>query len=409
MFDLDLWREIFQSIKKNRTRGLLSGFTVAFAIMLFTILFGIANGLENTFKTLFVNKADNIIAIYKATTSKPYKGLQAGREILFNNSDYEFIKKQYKDKVQYISSSLGRNYDVRSKYDKGKYQITGVYPDYQFIERIDMKSGRFLNLNDLNERTKVAVIGRMVEKELFPSESALGKYINLEGIIFRVIGVFTDSEGDNQERQIYISTHIIQQLYTGTDDVRDIKLTYNPNLNFDQALVFGNELTKKLKARHSVAPDDQRAIQVMNLAQASKGIEAMTFGLGILIFIIGFGTLIAGIVGISNIMIFIVKERTKEIGIRKALGAQPNQIVNIILLESVIITAIAGYIGLIIGVGVLKWFGPGLKDYFITDPAVNPSIVLTATIVLILAGSLAGFLPAKKAAKIKPIIALREG
>ena len=409
MFDLDLLREIFQSINKNRTRGLLSGFTVAFAIMLFTILFGIANGLENTFKALFVNTADNIIVIKKSTTSIPYKGLQAGRNIIFNNTDYDFIKNEFEDKIQYISSTLGRNFQVKSAFSKGIYNVTGVFPDYQFIEKINIKDGRFINQNDFKNTAKVVVIGRLVEEDLFKNTSALGNYISLEGIMFKVVGVFTDSEGDNQERKIYISTNIIQQLYIGTDDIRDISLTYSPKLNFDQALQLGNDITKKLKNRLSIAPDDQRAINVMNLAQATKGIDAMTSGLGVLILIIGFGTLIAGIVGISNIMIFIVKERTKEIGIRKALGAQPSQIVSIILIESVLITAIAGYMGLLIGVGVLKWVGTSLEPYFITNPGVNFSIVIVATIALISAGAIAGFFPAKRASKIKPIEALRNG
>ena len=409
MFDLDLWREIFQSINKNRTRGLLSGFTVAFAILLFTILFGIANGLENTFDSFFVKTADNIIKIDKATTSKPYKGLQSGRQILYDNTDYEFVKNEFKDQIEYISGNLGRSYQVRSTYEKGSYNVTGVSPDYQFIEKIEIKEGRFLNLNDYNKNKKVIVIGRLVEEDLFLKTSAIGKYLNLEGIQFKVVGVFTDNGGDQQERLMYIPTTTIQHLYIGDNTLRDISLTYNRDIGIDKALAFGAALTKKLKIRKNVAPSDQRAIRVFNMAQQTKGIEVMTSGLGILIIIIGLGTLIAGIVGISNIMIFIVKERTKEIGIRKALGASPKSIVSIILLESVIITAISGYVGLLAGVGVLKWIGPSLEKYFITNPEVHSNIIITATIILIAAGALAGFFPAKRASRIKPIIALRNG
>ena len=409
MFDLDLWREIFQSINKNRTRGLLSGFTVAFAILLFTILFGIANGLENTFDSFFVKTADNIIKIDKATTSKPYKGLQSGRQIFYDNTDYEFVKNEFKDQIEYISGNLGRSYQVRSTNEKGSYNVTGVSPDYQFIEKIEIKEGRFLNLNDYNKNKKVIVIGRLVEEDLFLKTSAIGKYLNLEGIQFKVVGVFTDNGGDQQERLMYIPTTTIQHLYIGDNTLRDISLTYNRDIGIDKALAFGAALTKKLKIRKNVAPSDQRAIRVFNMAQQTKGIEVMTSGLGILIIIIGLGTLIAGIVGISNIMIFIVKERTKEIGIRKALGASPKSIVSIILLESVIITAISGYVGLLAGVGVLKWIGPSLEKYFITNPEVHSNIIITATIILIAAGALAGFFPAKRASRIKPIIALRNG
>ncbi|GAA4938380.1 ABC transporter permease [Algibacter agarivorans] len=409
MFDLDLWREIFQSINKNRTRGLLSGFTVAFAILLFTILFGIANGLENTFDALFIKTADNIINIEKASTSKPYKGLQSGREILYDNTDYEYIKNEFKDKIEYISGKLGSFRDVKSNYEKGNYNLTGVSPDYQFIEKVEIKEGRFINLNDYKNNKKIIVIGRLVEEDLFFKTSAIGQYLDLEGIQFKVVGVFTDNGGDQQERLMYIPTTTLQNLYIGDDKLRNISLTYNRNMSIDDALAFGTELTKALKKRKIVAPSDQRAIRVNNMAQRTKGIDMMTSGLGLLIIIIGLGTLIAGIVGISNIMIFIVKERTKEIGIRKALGASPKSIVSIILLESIIITAISGYVGLLIGVGVLKWIGPSLEAYFITNPEVHSNIIITATFILIAAGALAGFFPAKRASKIKPIIALRNG
>jgi putative ABC transport system permease protein len=184
-------------------------------------------------------------------------------------------------------------------------------------------------------------------------------------------------------------------------------LTYDPKMNSDQALSFGNSIKKSLKEKFDVARNDQRAIRIFNMAQGTKQVDVMTFSLTIIILVIGFGTLIAGIVGISNIMIFIVKERTKEIGIRKALGASPRSIVSIILIESIIITAIAGYVGLLIGVGVLEVVGPSLKEYFIKDPGVDNSLVIGATLTLIIAGTLAGYLPAKKASKIKPIIALR--
>ena len=409
MFDLDLWREIFQSINKNRARGVLSGFTVAFAIMLFTILFGIANGLENTFDEFFVKTADNAINIRSGRTSKPYKGLQVNRSIVLNNSDFEFIKNEFDDKIEYISSKLIRSFQVGYNDKKANYTVLGIYPEGQHIEKVKIKEGRFLNLSDIKTHSKVVAIGKLVEEDLFFNKSALGEYINLEGILYKVIGVFTDNGGDQEERLIYTPTTTIQHIYLGKDVVGQINLTYNPKMNVDEALKFGNTLTKKLKERKQVAPADQRAIRLDNMALQTKGIETMTSGLGILIFIIGLGTLIAGIVGISNIMIFIVKERTKEIGIRKALGAPPKGIVSIILLESVIVTALAGYLGLLIGVGVLKWVGPSLKDYYITNPEVHPNIVISATIVLIAAGTLAGFLPAKKASRIKPIIALRDG
>jgi putative ABC transport system permease protein len=407
MFDLDLWREIFQSINKNRTRSVLSGFTVAFAILLFTILFGIANGLKNTFKEAFVDDATNSIIINSGRTTKAHKGLQVGRRIQFKNKDYDFLKDEFGNKVEYITARIYRNVSASFKNEQSNYSLRAVHPDHQFLEKTIIKDGRYINQNDLDHKTKVVIIGRLVEEDLFIKQKALGNYINLSGIPYKVVGVFRDDGGDNEERLIYIPVTTAQQVYGNTDYIDQINLTYNPEMNYDQALSFGNLISKKLKERFSVSDKDQRAIRVRNMADGTKAISQMTFALSIIILVIGFGTLIAGIVGISNIMIFIVKERTKEIGIRKALGASPNSIVSIILIESILITAIAGYLGLLVGVGVLEAAGPSLKQYFIKDPGVSTSLVIGATITLIVAGALAGYLPAKKASQIKPIVALR--
>jgi putative ABC transport system permease protein len=407
MFDIDLWREIFQSINKNRTRSLLSGFTVAFAILLFTILFGIANGLQNTFKAEFADTAANSIFVMAGQTSKASEGYQAGRKIQFKNEDYSYVKDEFKDKIEFISSRIYKSVNASYNNEKNNYSLAAIYPDYQFVEKNIIKEGRYINQSDIKNLTKVAVIGRLVEEDLFINESALGKYINLNGIQFKVVGVFTDEGGDDEERIIYMPLTTSQRLYGNNDFIDQLNLTYNPDLDYDEALGFSSLLTRKLKSRFSVSSDDQSAIRVFNMAEGTKTVDQMTVGLTVIILVIGLGTLIAGIVGISNIMIFIVKERTKEIGIRKALGATPRSIISIILIESMLITAIAGYVGLLIGVGVLELVGPSLEVYFITNPGVSNSLVIGATMTLILAGAIAGYLPAKKASEIKPIVALR--
>ncbi|MGB2483127.1 MAG: ABC transporter permease [Flavobacteriaceae bacterium] len=409
MFDLDFWREIFQSIDKNRTRSILSGFTVAFAIMLFAILFGLANGLNNTFSETFVDSAANSIFIRTGTTTKANKGLQAGRRIQFKNEDHNYIKSEFEPNVEFISSRVYRNVTATYRNEKNNYLVRAVHPDHQYLEKTIVKKGRFLNQLDIRNQTKVIVIGDLVKDDLFnKNQEILGEYVNLSGIQYKVVGVFNDDGGDDEERIIYMPISTAQQIYGNNDFVDQINLTYNPKLDYNEAIDFGLDLEGDLKDRFTVAKNDQRAIRVFNMAMQNKGINQMTSVLGILILIIGLGTLIAGIVGVSNIMIFIVKERTKEIGIRKALGASPRSIISIILVESVFITTIAGYIGLLIGVGILEWFGPSLKKYFITDPSVSKSLVFSATILLIIAGSIAGYLPAKRASEIKPIIALRD-
>lgn len=408
MFDLDLWREIFQSISKNKLRSMLSGFTVAFAILLFTLLFGIANGLENTFNSFFKDDAQNSIFVQSGRTTKPYKGFKAGRSIQFKNEDFDYIKDEFGDKVQYITSRVYKNLPASYKNEKGSYSIRAVHPDHQYLEKTQVYEGRYISAKDLQENSKVIVIGRLVEEDLFSKTMALGKYVNLGGIQYKVVGVYSDDGGDNEERLIYMPISTAQKIYGNNDYVDQINLTYNPKMNFDEALSFSSLLTKKLKDKFDVSPRDQRAVRVRNMAEASKGVNQMTSVLGVLIIIIGMGTLVAGIVGIANIMIFVVKERTKELGIRKALGAQPKSIVTMIMLESVLVTSLAGYFGLLIGMGVLELIGDSLVEYFITDPSVSTSLIVSATIVLIIAGAIAGYLPAKRAASIKPIVALRD-
>lgn len=406
MFDADLWREIFQSINKNRTRSLLSGFTVSFAILLFVILFGIANGLKNTFAEAFVDDANNAIFIRTGRTSKAHKGLQAGRRIQLKNEDKAFLEDKFGKKIQYITARIYKNVIASYKNEKSTYDLRAVHPDHQYLEKTILTNGRFINQLDLINKTKVIVIGRLVEDDLFVNEDPLGKYINLSGIQYKIVGVFSDDGGDNEERKIYMPVTTAQMIYGNTDYLDQINLTYNPEMNYDKAIAFGNMLEKTLKAKFKVAENDQRGIRINNVAENSKQVSQMTSGLGVIIIVIGFGTLIAGIVGISNIMIFIVKERTKEIGIRKALGATPQSIILIILLESILITTIAGYLGLLLGMGCIELIGDSLEGYFIKDPSVSISLVISATIVLVVAGGIAGYLPAKKASQIKPIVAL---
>ncbi len=408
MFDIDLWREIFQSINKNRTRSLLSGFTVAFAILLFTILFGITNGLINTFEEGFKDDALNNIVIWSGETSKAHKGLQAGRQIQFKNEDHDYILDEFGEKVEFMTSRVMINVNASFRNEKGNYTIRAIHPDNLFIEQNKIQEGRYINQRDLDNKTKVVIIGRLVEEDLFTKTTAIGKYIDLSGIQYQVVGTYTDDGGDREERMLYIPITTAQLVYGNTDYVDMMYMTYDPEMDYDAALAFGNLMERKLKNRFSIAPLDQRGIRVQNNAEGAKAVNQISFGLGLMVMVIGFGTLIAGIVGISNIMIFIVKERTKEIGIRKALGAKPRSIVLIIMIESIIITAIAGYVGLLIGVGVIEWATPVLKDYFIKDPGVSNTLVIGATLTLIFAGTLAGYLPAKRASRIKPIVALRD-
>ncbi|MBT7704492.1 MAG: ABC transporter permease [Polaribacter sp.] len=408
MFDLDRWREIFQSINKNRLRSVMSGFTVAFAILLFTLLFGVASGLGNFFKSAFADDAQNMMFVRVWKTTKPYKGLQTGRAIQLKNTDYNYITEEYEDKIQYQSARVYKNFSIKYKNDASSYSVTAVHPDHQFLEKTIMDEGRYLNERDLREKSKVIVIGRLVKKDLFGEKPALGKRVNVNGSSFLVIGIFSDEGGDNEERKTYIPISTAQMMYGNNDYISQINLGYNPNLSTDAAIAFGKKVERDMRKKLNIHPDDQSALSVRNMAEANKFVSILMFALYLIIGFIGSGTLIAGIIGISNIMIFVIKERTKEFGIRKALGATPGSIIGMVVQESVLITTLAGYFGLMLGTYILSAIGNSLEEkYFIKDPTVSPGIVIGATVILILSGLIAGYVPAKRAARIKPIEALR--
>ena len=409
MFDLDGWREIFQSIGKNKLRTVLSGLTITFAILLFTILLGMGNGLKNTFKSFFSRDAENAMFIMANRTTKAYRGYQSGRQIEFKNKDIDYVEKKYGDKIEHIIRRNRRQVDISYKNKKSNYELIAVDPEIQFLEKANPFEGRFVNQMDLNKKSKVIVIGRMTKEDLFPKGvSAVGKYVNVGGLAYKVIGTFIDPGGDNEERLNYIPITTSQSIYGNNDLVDQINILYSPDLSTEQAITFGNTLVKDLKDRFDVAPRDQRALRITNRAEVVQGTKQTSGALDMIVIIISIGTLIAGIVGISNIMIYIVKERTKELGIRKALGATPNSIIKMIMFEALFITSIAGYLGLIIGIGALSYIAPGLEKYFIKDPQVDSGIVIFATTLLIISGIIAGYLPARRAARIKPIVALND-
>lgn len=409
MFDLDRWTEIFQTLSKNKLRTALSGFTIAFAILLFTLLFGIGNGLKHTFEKQFAGDAQNSVYIRSGKTTKPYKGLQSGRKIQFKNDDTKFINEQFDKNIQFFSPNIERfNVQTIYKGEQNNYTVRGVYPDYQPLESAVIEDGRFISVLDLKRRAKVVVIGRLVEEDLFKNFPALGKNISIDGISYQVIGIFSDPGGDNDERYIYMPFTTAQGMYRSNDELDQFGLTFNPALSVDKALAFTNLLEKVLKEKHQVDPRDQSALRVQNYAEGTKNVQQFMTVLNIIILFIGIGTLIAGIIGISNIMVYIVKERTKELGIRKALGATPSSIIGMIMMESIFVTAIAGYTGLMIGVFTLKAIGKSLEKYFIVNPSVETYVVVGATIILIIAGTIAGYIPAKRASNIKPIEALND-
>ena len=408
MFSRDTWKEIFETIQKNKLRTFLSGFTVALGIFIFVVLFGMGNGLINTFNEFFKDDATNVLYIFPGRTTIPYKGYKSNRRIEFDNSDLADIKKNYPMFLEYISPRISRNNLVKYKEESNNYNTRGVGPAHQFAEKTIIMKGRYLNVADINNKTKNAVIGRLVERDLFNGENSIGQYIDVGGSVFKVIGVFQDEGGDNEERNIYIPYTTIQLIEKNTDKIDFIITAFKPEMGYVGAIAFEKVLDKFIRSKKYINPDDQNALFIRNVADQLKQNQQFARILQLIVAFVAFGTIIAGIIGISNIMVFVVKERTKELGIRKALGATPKSVISTILLESVFITAISGFVGMFIGILLLNSLGDKLEDFFITNPYLNIGMAVTATLILVLFGAIAGYVPARRAARIKPIVALRD-
>ena len=310
--------------------------------------------------------------------------------------------------LDYITPRITRSSLVRYKGESNNYTNRAVAPAHQFSEKTIIMKGRFLNENDINIRAKYAVIGRLVAKDLFKEEDPIGKYITLGDSAFKVIGVFQDDGGDNEERLIYIPYTTRQLIEKGNDKIEQIILGFNPSIGYAGAMALEKNVTKLLKEKKFIAREDRSGIFIRNIADELKQNQQFAQVLGFIALFFAIGTIIAGIIGVSNIMIFVVKERTKEIGIRKALGATPRVVISTILLEATTITILSGFSGMLAGVIILQNLGGRLEDYFITNPYIDLGFAIGATVILIIFGSIAGYIPAKRAARIKPIVALRD-
>ncbi len=408
MFDIDRWREIFESIRNNKLRTILGAFTVTLGIYIFTVLFGMGNGLKNTFKAFFIDDAQNMIFVSPGVTAKAYKGFKENRRIRFKNEDLELLKKEFGDKIEYISARFYNGVTARNKKESGSYTVRAVHPDHQYLENTIMVEGRFIDENDIINKTRFVVIGRLVAEDLFKHENAIGKFLDLNGIMYKVIGVFRDEGGDREERNIYAPVTTLQGVYKGTEYIHQIALSYNLAIGVDGARKLARDINVLLKEKHVISKKDRGGIRVRSAFEDVAQNMAFANMLQMIVLWIGIGTLFAGAIAIGNIMVFVVKERTKELGIRKALGAKPSSIVGLILQESIFITAIAGYVGILLAIITLKSIGTKLEDYFITNPEVNQSTIIWATVILIFVGAIAGFVPARRAAKIKPVVALAD-
>ena len=413
MFDIERWQEIFETLNKNKLRTFLTGLSVASGIFILVVLLGFSKGIENGVKSQFEQDATNLITVWTGVTTKGYKGLNPGRYIQMKNQNFDIISQKYQDNIEYetaIHAIWGA--EIAYKNENGNYRVRGAMADHQFIENADIIMGRFVNPSDLTERRKVAVIGLKLKQDLFKDEDPIDKNIKIYGMNFKVVGVFSDPGGEREEQQAYIPLSTSQQVFNAGDNIRNMLFTVKMSDNFDEAVALSQNMStaieSELKVMHTVSPDDTSAVRVFNTLEEAKQIYSLVATIQAVFWFVGIGTIIAGIVGVGNIMLIIVKERTKEIGIRKALGALPMSIVGMILQEAVFVTMFAGLFGLIFGLGLLELVGPQIESDFIKHPQVNFNIALTTVFLLVFAGAAAGFIPAYRAAKIKPIVALRD-
>lgn len=407
MFDLDRWQEIFFTISKNKLRTFLTGFSVAWGIFMLIILLGSGNGIENSVQDKFSDDASNSIWIWPGETSIPHKGFKEGRIINFTNDDYEMLKNN-QEEVREITGRVGLwNQLINYGKEYGTYNIRGVHPDHQVLENTKMVKGRYINEIDNQEFRKVIVISEKVRKELLKKEEVIGDYIEIYKIKFQIVGLYMD-DNEWENNNIYIPIKTAQKIFNRGVNLNQIMFTTD-QISLEESKMVVEKVKRKLASIKGFDPIDTQAIWINNNAEEFQKFSTLFANIKLFIWVIGIGTLLAGIVGVSNIMMIVVKERTKEIGIRKALGATPGSIIALVLQESLFITAVSGYIGLVLGVGLLELMASNIQgvEYF-KNPEVDIKIAIYATFVLIFAGLLAGFFPARKAASIQPIVALRD-
>ncbi|MGB9746806.1 MAG: ABC transporter permease [Bacteroidales bacterium] len=419
MFDRDKWHEIYSSLKANKLRTFFTAFGVFWGIFMLIIMMGSGNGLQHAVFDGFSDFATNSAFVFTRQTTIPYKGFPRGRYWNMHNSDMQALLENIPE-IDVLAPRLqpwggnGDNNVVRGL-KTASYSIFGDYPAFNRIDPVDMVQGRFINDVDIREKRKVAVIGNRVRAELFgPEENPIGQYIRIKGIYFQVIGVFEPknkniSFGGDKEKSIHIPFTTMQIAYNFGDVVHYFMVTARKGI---PASVVEEKCLRILGERNNISPQDEQAFGHFNMEKEFKKMTGLFIGIRVLIWIVGIGTLFAGVIGVSNIMLIIIKERTKEIGIQRAIGATPWRIINQVLTESVTLTAIAGSFGLMLGVGVLaavnQALGPQTSgDTMFKNPGVELNIGIAALVILIIAGLIAGMIPARKAVSMRPIDALR--
>jgi putative ABC transport system permease protein len=412
MFDREQWREVLDNIARNKLRALLTGVSVFTGIFMLIILLGAGRGLRNGFEHGFKGNAINAIHIWGGTTSMPYKGLLANRDIQLTNEDLTALQQG----IAELDKSTGKyrlwrgesllNY--KEKY--GNYGIHGIAPEFIHLQDQTIVQGRWINDQDIAEGRKVIVLATDSRDKLFDKADPLHQWIQVNGIPFQVVGVykFESGRGQNDRSQVFIPLSTAQRVFGANDKLDQISFTLK-TASLEASVRTAERVRSILASRHQFDPKDPRAVWVENSLENYMQFTGVFTAINTFIWIMGIGTIIAGIMGVSNIMLIVVKDRTKEIGIRKAIGATPGSVIVQVMIEALVVTALAGYGGLLLGIGTLESIArllPGGPMF--REPEVSISIAVQALVLLIITGTLAGLIPARRAARIRPIEALRD-
>ena len=422
MFDIDRWNEIWNALAKNKVRSLLTAFGVFWGIFMLIVMAGAGKGLENGIQEGVAKFAKNSAFLWTNRTGEPYKGFKRGRFWNMEAEDIQYLKSNVPE-MEYITpknfgQNNGKGPNVMRGLKSGSFNIKGDYPEYANIDPYTILQGRWINDMDILEKRKVCVIGEKVLESLFvPKEIPIGQYIKISGVYYQVIGVMRPETRVNingrTEESVSIPFTTMLQTYNMGNQVHFLAITAKKGVPVS---VVEEKVKDLIKKKHAISPTDTQALNSINIEKQFQQMNGLFVGIRILTWIVGLGTLMAGVIGVSNIMLVIIKERTKEIGIQRALGATPRVIISQIIQESVFLTTVAGYIGLSLGVGLLELVSKMMQNpnakpddrTFFSNPEISLSIAVSALIVLIIAGLFAGLIPATRAVKIKPIDALRE-
>ena len=405
---VDALQEIFATLQRNKLRTALTALSVAWGMLMLVVLLGAGRGLENGAAYEFRDDAINSLWLYPGKTSRPFAGRGPGRDVKLMNDDYDALARTFPS-IDHISARfyLWGEFMVKYGAKHSAFDIRGIHPGHQYLEKTIVSKGRFLNDRDLDERRKVCVIGSRVAEFLFGKRSPLGEYLNIRGLSYKVVGVFEDVGGEAELKRIYVPITTAQLIYKQPGRVHQIMFTIG-GASLQESERLAEQVGRFMAARKGISADDRQALHVQNNIEQFQRINGVFTWINAFVWIVGVGTLLAGVVGVSNIMLISVKERTREIGIRKALGATPWSIISLVIGEAIIVTSVAGYAGLLAGVGVIELAAGQLKDVpFMREPDVDLTVALIAAGILVFCGALAGFFPARHAATISPMEALR--